>query len=251
MRVTSGILRYEYDRKDPRLGRHLELDARSLAYAVAEARIIATADWPTPIATLDQGQTGSCTGNAGTYHLAQVLHAAYGDLSRAVIGSYKLAGNPSNDEQFALQVYHQATVKDGFPGVYPPDDTGSSGLGVCRALKADKLVGSYKWATSRLGLATMLQTAGCIIGMPWYQAFFEPNSAGFIDADPKWSDSELAGGHEVYVEALEAWNLYDPYQSVIRFHNSWGNWGDNGCGRMRLSTYEFLKSQIDVKQFRV
>ena len=37
-----------------------------------------------------------------------------------------------NAEGFAVKLYEDATVVDGYPGEYPPDDTGSSGLAICK-----------------------------------------------------------------------------------------------------------------------
>jgi hypothetical protein len=231
-----------------RLGRHLALDGRSLLYTVerdVEAMLLAPkpADWTSPIPTLDQGQLGSCTGNAGTYALAALV-----GLEVRFNGWRLSATDAEGNENFAVDLYHEATLDDGFPGEFPPDDTGSSGLGVCRALKAAGLIGAYHWATTMRGFAAMLQRGGAIIGMPWYEAFFDPDANGFIDV-PAWEGSAIAGGHELYVEALETYDTHYPERSVIRFHNSWGeNWGDHGRGRMRLATYQALRQQTDVKQ---
>ena len=251
MRVPYGIVRWEVPQRSVpgmALGRHLELDARSLSYAVDEATIIKPAEWLAPIPTLDQGNLGSCTGNAGTRHLAALYGAA--DLAQIVLAGKTLSADDAiADEAFAVEVYHGATIKDGFKGTYPPDDTGSSGLGVCKALKSAKLISSYRWALSARAWATLLQSGGTIIGTPWFNSWFHPTADGFVDTGD-WERSGVAGGHELYVEALEAWDDRDPDKCIVRFHNSWGDsWGDHGCGRMRLSTYQTLKSQIDVKQF--
>ena len=120
---------------------------------------------------------------------------------------------------------------------------------MCKALRAANLVSKYVWATNARAFGRLLQTAGCIIGVPWYEAWFKPDAHGFVDSG-SWAASGVAGGHEIYVEALEAWSDTDPSQCVIRFHNSWNDsWGDHGCGRLRFSTYNQLSSQIDVKQF--
>jgi hypothetical protein len=250
--ITNGRLLHEYEEQvhpGMRLGRHQELDARSLSYLAQAAPPvpIKPMEWKPCIPTLDQGQLGSCTGNAGTYHLSQLYGTA--GLGSVHLGGKTLSTSDAKaNEQFAVELYHEATIKDGVQGTYPPDDTGSSGLGVCRALKAAKLITSYQWATSAEAFANLLQRAGCIIGVPWYESWFHPDSQGFVDAG-NWESSGVAGGHEIYVEALEAWNASDLSQSVIRFHNSWGDsWGDHGCGRMRLSTYDGLRQHIDVAQ---
>lgn len=257
MLVSNGLLTHAFDEVVragvPRLGRHLALDARSLAYTIEEelqedlGAAIRPAEWTSPLPVLDQAQLGSCTGNAGTYGIAAL--AGPTNLNRLHLGELQLTGDPAEDERWAVELYHRATVDDGFPGVYPPDDSGSSGLGVCRALHAAGLVGRYTWATSLRGLGQLLQRGGVLIGTPWYEAWFDPDSDGFVDSDPAWTESGVAGGHEIYIEGLEAWNDHDPHASVVRFRNSWtSSWGDHGSGRMRLSTYVLLKSQIDAKQ---
>nr|WP_241827828.1 hypothetical protein [Actinopolymorpha singaporensis] len=53
---------YEYDRQDPRLGRNVEHDERSLAFAVGvlPRSAIKTVHWDRRIGILDQGNLGSC-----------------------------------------------------------------------------------------------------------------------------------------------------------------------------------------------
>ena len=40
-------------------------------------------------------------------------------------------GDATAGEQFAVALYSDATKVDAYPGTYPPDDTGSSGLAIC------------------------------------------------------------------------------------------------------------------------
>src|SRR4051794_27982304 len=130
--VSNGILKHRYDEhvhEGMRLGRHLELDSRSLAFLPDPELLrkpIKPAEWVPPIPTLNQGQLGSCTGNAGTYHLAE-LYSRSGrqGWTSIALGGRTLSQDSTANEQFAVELYHEATVKDGFPGDYPPDDTGS------------------------------------------------------------------------------------------------------------------------------
>jgi hypothetical protein len=255
--ISSGKLLHVYEEAKhdgQRLGRHLELDARSLAYTIEreiadqELRVqIKPAEHPPAIPTLDQDQLGSCTGNAGTYALSSLF--GYSALQNVKLDGLGLTNyEATSNEKFAVMLYHEATIEDGLPGVYPPLDQGSTGLGVARALKKAGLVGGYLWATTVHGFGVLLQRQGVMLGTPWFNAWFEPDAHGFVDAGG-WESSGIAGGHEIYVEALEAWDDHRPDQSVIRFHNSWGDgWSDHGRGRMRLSTYLTLRQQIDCKQ---
>ncbi|MGI5233786.1 hypothetical protein [Actinoallomurus sp. CA-142502] len=249
----------------PLLGRHMLLDDRSLPYAIERQETpptIKPVDHPISIPILDQsnllaqgihvsqlvpGATdvdglGSCTCNAGTYSLS---------TSPALSERVRAAGEVL-DERFAIRLYPKVTRADEYPDVaFPPTDCGSSGLGVCKVLKARGLIGSYTWATTLEGVAALLQRGSIMFGAPWYEAWFEPGPDGFVD-EGGWESSEVAGGHEFCVVALETWDERAPENSVIRFPNSWNrSWGDNGYGRMRLATYARLRAQIDVKQIRV
>jgi len=250
--VTNGKLDHHYDEhvhEGMRLGRHLQLDSRSLAFLPDPELLrqpIKPTEWIPPLEILDQGNVGACVGNTATEHIAQLYGAA--DLSKVVLDGHTLSGNPTNDEAFAQEAYHRCTVLDGFPGTWPPEDSGTSGLAACRALKAAKLVSGYVWATNRHAFAALLQRSSVMVGMPWYAAWFEPKGQGAFVDDGDWQASGVAGGHEVLAEALEAWDEIDPAKCIVRFRNHWkSSWGDAGRFRMRLSTYEIIRSQVDLK----
>ena len=96
----------------------------------------------------------------------------------------------------------------------------------------------------------MLQAGPVLQGMPWYNAFFEPKDKAFIDGDANWLSSGQAGGHEVEAIGVEL-DTNDAFNSVITYANSWNtSWGDGGYFRMRLRTYEQLRS-VDLKQYRM
>jgi hypothetical protein len=251
----------------PLLGGHQVRDPRNLSHTIERDETkpkIAPIDHPLGIDILDQSnllaqgihtsklvkgaadvdELGSCTCNAGTYSLS---------TSPTIRERVKAAGK-TLDESFAITMYGEVTRADEVPGNWPPDDTGSSGYGVCKVFKRHGWIGSYQWATTAEGLAALLQRGSVMIGMPWFNSFFEPDRDGFIDggSPDDWESSGLAGGHELCVTRLETWDARDPGKSVIVLPNSWNrSWGDNGYGRMRLSTYTALRKQIDVKQIRV
>jgi len=251
--LDNGLLYERYDEQvhdGMRLGRHLWLDSRSLSYMVENdvqemARPLANQDWERVLVILDQGTLGSCTGNAGTGALG--TQPFYDAIGQDVLPK---AGDSTAAEEFAVQLYSDATAADGYPGDYPPDDTGSSGLAVCKVLKKRGTVAGYRWARTPYGLMRLLQRGPVLQGMPWYNAFFDPDHDGFIDANPHWSSSGIAGGHEIEAIGLEL-DTTDAFDSVITYANSWGtSWGDAGRFRMRLRTYEQL-SGIDLKQYKI
>lgn len=238
----------QHHRPGQALGRHIEHDPRSLAYAhgVLPKSAIKSVKWTRRIPILDQGQLGSCTGNAGTGALGtdsfgrtampSVTITAAG--AAASHGLFK-AGVHVLDEDFAVALYSLASILDGVSGQYPPTDTGSTGIGVAKALKALGLATGYTHAFSIDALNSALQTGPVIIGINWYQSMFDPKSDGQIVVDTK---STLDGGHELEVTA------FDATTGEYEVPNSWAeSWGLDGYGYFTTAALTTLLSlQGDV-----
>lgn len=196
---------------DPRLGRHVSHDDRSLRYGqpVLPRSAIQSVEWTRRCPVLDQGQIGSCTGEAAA----------------GWVGTDNAArrGNPGIDQTTALDLYHWATELDEFDGQYPPDDTGSSGLGAAKALQQAGYVTSYTHAFTPQALTSALQSGPVLIGIPWYGSMSDPEPDGRIRVR---TSSGLAGGHELLVDELEA---EAGVALRVWVTNSWGEgWGVNG-----------------------
>jgi len=203
------------------LGRHVNHDPRSREYPFSArpeaAKAVASVSWARRVAIFDQGELGSCTGNAAAGWIG-----ADNALRQGLVS---VAGKSVN-EALAVSIYSQATVIDPFTGTYPPDDTGSDGLSVTKVLKNLGLVDTYSHGFSVNDLLVALQSTPVLIGIPWYDGMFDPDADGFVSIS-----GSLAGGHEVCVIA------YDAAKQAITFANSWGTgWGLNGYGRMTIAT---------------
>ncbi|MFG2372545.1 C1 family peptidase [Streptomyces sp. NPDC048504] len=227
-----------------RLGRHVEHDPRSLAFAhgVLPKSAIKSVEWARRIPILDQGSLGSCTGNAGTGVLGTdsagrtasttvTISAGGAAASHGVF----VAGTYILDEAFAVSLYKLATILDGVSGTYPPTDTGSTGLGVAKALKALGLAGSYTHAFSIAALNSAVQSGAVLLGIVWPQSAFDTANDGRILID---KTSPIAGGHELEL------CKYDASSGEYWVPNSWNSaWGDKGWGYFTTADLTWLLSQ--------
>lgn len=187
-----------------RLGRNLNHDVRSLRYVVREAATPVVAEHDETMGLLDQGNLGSCTGNAFTHML--------GTAEFTVDAKWLPLAEP-----FAVQRYSRATQVDPWDGAYPPQDTGSDGLSVCKAGQQDGFVSGYTHATSIAGCYTMIADRAFIIGVSWYEGMDDPDVHGNVEVS-----GQIRGGHEICVVARQADGRW-------RVKNSWGSrWADQG-----------------------
>jgi hypothetical protein len=190
------------------LGRRPNFDPRSLRFRVGQpARALTSVEHQRRSPVLDQGDLGSCTGNA-----------AVGALGTEPLYSTLPGDRASLDEGFAIHVYSLATRIDPFSGEYPPEDTGSDGLSVAKVCKTLGLIPGYLHATSLAGMQAALQDTPVIVGVPWYSGFDDPDSNGHVHVG-----GEIRGGHEFEVVGMDL--------ELQLFHavNSWGTgWGRDG-----------------------
>lgn len=157
----------------------------------------------------DQGDLGSCTGNAAVGCISTTPYTAHGD------------------EAMAVAVYSEATHLDNIGGVYPPTDTGSSGLAVMKALKKRGLIKSYTHTFSLSSTLKALVLRPGITGITWLSGCDNPDSTGLVHYS-----GYVRGGHEIELIGLDA------EKQLVWFANSWGaSWGKAGMFCMSFSDY--------------
>lgn len=227
MTETISIRKERYVPTDPRLGRNLNHDSRSLAYQVEAAPDISKLksirhDRHIPI--LNQGSYGSCTGNAATACMAMGVFWRTPKVQMLLSQSDAVV-----DENYAISVYSDATKLDPFAGSFPPTDTGSDGLSVAKVVKNRGLISGYNHAMSFEAAVTALAEKPVISGIKWFADMFEPTSEGRIRVS-----GSLKGGHEFVLSELDVEN------QRIWMDNSWTiEWGIQG--RAWFSWDDFAK----------
>lgn len=193
-----------------RLGRHVFHDPRSWGYPAPMAPAITSVRHERLVPIFNQGDLGSCTGNA-----------AVGCVSTQPF-------NHHGNEKEAVAVYSEATHFDRIRGVYPPDDTGSSGLAVMKALKKRNLIGSYAHAFGLKHTLQALVLRPGITGIAWREGCDRPDSHGVV----RYTGG-VRGGHEIELVGIDAG------EKLVWFANSWGDsWGLKGYFAMSFDDYD-------------
>lgn len=206
------------------LGRHVEHDERSRDYPAAGAAAVRSVQWLRRTPIFDQGDLGSCTGNAAAGWLAtDTAHR----LGRADV-----------TEDDAVRIYSQATHLDRVKGTYPPDDTGSSGLAAAKALvRLGYTSGTYRHAFGLQHALEALQTGPVLVGITWLTGCDNPDKDGHV----RYAGT-VRGGHEILADAI------DVETELIWFQNSWSDsWGKHGRFCMTWADFDqALRNRGDV-----
>jgi hypothetical protein len=206
-----------------RLGRHVRRDSRSLAYPYQRTgQTLSSQLWTRHIPILNQGNVGSCTGNAET-----------GALGTDPL-NISMPPGVVLDETMALRLYSAAETIDG-DGPYPPNDNGSTGSSACQAADNLGLISGYTHCAALNDVLDALQAGPVILGMNWYSSFDSPSSSGLVSISP---NASVRGGHEVVTRGI------DITAQTIFLDNSWDtSWGLKGSFTMSWTTLDRLMSE--------
>jgi hypothetical protein len=197
-----------------RLGRFVEHDSRSRDFGADQTAPVQTVLWTRRSPILDQGDLGSCTGHAAAGWLAT-------DTARR-------PGRKDVTEDLAVEIYSKATHLDRVAGIYPPHDTGSSGLAAAKAMRALGLTtGPYRHAFGLTHALQALQLGPLLVGMTWLTGCDKPETSGLIHYK-----GTVRGGHEILLRG------YDNQTQVLTFDNSWGaGFADKGSFYMTCDDF--------------
>jgi hypothetical protein len=204
------------------LGRHLEHDPMSRAFAFRAPATVTlhSVRHTRRIPALDQGQVGSCTGNA-------LVHALSAD---PFLATY--APTQTFEEGLAQSFYHVATTLDAWAGEWPSDDTGSSGLAVAKGAQQYNWISGYQAILDFNSALAALMARPVIVGQRWYSSFDNPAASGEVT---RTTSASVRGGHETCFDEL------DVARQRVWFTNSWGpGWGLSGRAWMSWATFDRL-----------
>jgi hypothetical protein len=223
MPKTYTIERISIPSTDPRLKRHIYHDERSKLHRFSTARIAelknVVHERHGPI--IDQGNVGCSTGCAG-------IGALECDPLFKTLPTTETSIYPLNLDG-ALLLYSDAQEIDK-DGKYPPNDNGSCGLSIAKALCAKGVVHSYQHIYTADEAYCAIQEYPIIIGMYWYNDMYHPALDGQIQPT-----GGIAGGHEVLVREI------DVDQKRVWIDNSWGNeYGINGRAWLTFDDFEIV-----------
>lgn len=169
---------------------------------------------------LDQFYLGGCVGYSG----GNLLNTAPAWRSRVVFNRAVRIGKAGrtylgNDD--GLVNYHESTVRDPFEGEYPPDDTGSSALGLADYWRELGVISGFDWVISggMDPLIASVQRTPCLFGSYWFDDMFTTDAEGVLTSECEGAfDLDSTGGHE-YLGSGVVWR---GGRWWFVFEQSWG-----------------------------
>ena len=199
----------------------------------------------------NQGQLGSCTGNAATTALEVALKLGPMQLSRlmAYYNARDIEGTIDSDAGATIRSVIKGLMKVGAceESTWPykasrfkakPSPAAYAGADeIVKMAKADGLV--YKRVTSLTGLLNAIATGSPVVFGFVVPESFENLPASGIQPLPKKGESML-GGHAVVADG------YNMEKKYVWVRNSWGaDWGLNGYFKMPFAWFTDSRRLVD------
>jgi len=216
--VTSPDLYVRHlEQTDPRLGRHIVHDPRSRGFALPAATAVDRSTWRTKRVTVydPRPNPNQTVGNCTMCAKAMQLNAVGNRVKGVVFGM-----------DWAMRAYAWETANDEFPGAYPGQDTGSSGLAAAKTAQHYGVGGEYRWIfTGADGVVQAVMDGHVVnVGTRWDQRMFDPDAAGVVHPG-----GPVAGGHEWSVRG------YDLKRDLVLGRCWWGTFRDFWIARGDLA----------------
>lgn len=169
---------------------------------------------------VDQFYLGACVGGSGT----NLLNTTAGVRSRIVFNRAVRIGKAGrtylgNDD--LIVNYHEATVRDPFEGTYPPDDTGSSALGLMDYWRELRVITAFDWVISggMDPLIASVQRTPCLFGSYWFDDMMSTHAGAIVTSATEGAQNlDDTGGHEYLCNEV-AWR---GGRWWFGFEQSWG-----------------------------
>ena len=206
--------------EDHRLGRHVVHDSRSWDYQEERPRRTVTLKTVQhrrydPLPEPNQ-RIGCCT-----------------FVSECMLGN--TVGNRVMGEVLDMEIaekgYARATEIDPFPGIYPPEDTGSSGLSAAKAAVEMGIAEKYVWYFDMESILVALQKHPISFGGLWYYDMFRAT----YDNPVVHPTGAEAGGHQWVLSG------YNATSGLIAGECWWGkNFGRNGRFYISIPDFRIL-----------
>lgn len=215
------------------LGRHVNQDPQSRRYPFVRRATRPARPGPVRhhrnIPIFNQGnELGSCTGMAG---LGILGHDPYWSALQAVteLRDPTHAGPFPLTEEGAVALYSANTRIDPYPGVWPPEDTGSDGLSTAKSLMSAGVVAGFEWAFGVEQALTALTSFPLLVGTLWTESMFDVGADGLMRVE-----GDVVGGHQWIVDE------YVPDNGWVGATTSWG--AEFGvAGRFYLTVDDFAR----------
>jgi hypothetical protein len=220
------------------LGRTVEHPEANRAFAYPKRTVArpVSVTWATKAPILNQGKIGACEG----YTAIEWLNCDVATRNRASSTFRpKMAAGRLLTGADAVAAYSRATEldDDGVATRYPPDDGGTSAVGIAKAMKSYGAIDKYEWTFDWEHFTAAMAHQPVMLGTNWYSGMFDPDRKGVVEAT-----GELQGGHAYLARGIDYQN-----QRVL-CRNHWGaRWGVKGEFWLGFATLQrLLKEDGDV-----